>query len=1618
MRIKIWGARGSIPTPQRPDEVKEKIVRALLGVANLPDGELKDELIAAIVEGSQSVGNASDVLQDNRRRVIESYLNQLSPLLAGSGSGNTPCLEIQSGDDVIIIDAGTGIRELGLELMNGDCGRGQGIIHLLFSHPHWDHIQGFPFFRPAFVPGNKIFIYSVHNIEAVLRRQQEFINFPISLERMQADLTFIRLQPDAAFEVGNVKISCLRNRHPGDSYAFRLEQGNRALVYASDASFPADFNPRPHLDFFAGADLLVFDAQFTQRESDEKEDWGHSSSFMGVEMAQQAGVKQLLLFHYDPTYSDSDLQDILQTTRKFQKNQYPQQKPVKINMAREGQVFNLSVNYQTRLNAIPGSDAATLAFSGAFTEKIVGELKEQLAKIQQEHHTTHLIIDMAGVEMLPMSGLRALVKLSKKRPDTPIILAGPTAAVRHTIDLAGYGSLFTMYPSLHSAVSTLQARQALDLTGQTLKGRYKIEGKIGDGRLGTVFKATDIRLNRPVAVKVLSPFFSEGAIAQFLQQGRQIVNLAHPNIINVYECDQDQGLAFMVEEFVEARTLRHLLNQHPNRPLPFYTALNIAAAITAALEYAHAKGVIHGDLKPKNVLLANQPRISDFGLGRLESGKSPLLVDLPLSLITAEYLAPEQILGHPIDARTDLYTLGVILYEMFTGQIPFSGTELEIMAQHRGSHPTPPQELNPTLSYAAEHLILKLLDKDPNRRYASARKTRSILDSMTAPISGDIETAGALPDDPLLAGRQKTLQQLQNLWERTQNGQGQVVLISGGTGLGKTRLAQALARQINQATLLIGRHPQQEHGRAYHPLIDALENYFANTMLEPAQTPVGQLLAHSRRYLPEVWRAVPKIFSNLPPPEALKTDAAPAEVLKQITHTRPWLIILLDLHHSDHSTLTVFQYLAQACATMKLMVVGTVNDTQAENNLILDSTLTRLKRYSHCTTLTLEPLTPEFTADLLHHIWLQQPPPELVETIFRRSQGNPLFIEEIAQTLTDENTVTWRDNRWHFAPVMEADLPHSPGDAILRRVQRLPQETRLMLSQAAILGASFTFADLHEMSALSGADPMDSLDIALERQLLHQAPGEINVHFNHPQTQQALYQHLSASQRQQMHREAGQALERRHLSNMKAVASQLAHHFLLAGEPEKGLVYSLQAALEAESVYVYQHVAHWYSLALTALNQLGAGPDTDPHKFDLLLTRFDVYAHLGNQPGQAADLAALDALAHSLNKPDKLAAFYHRQARFHRAAAQYDQANTAAQTGLTLARQAKNSQLEAVNLVELAQLASGQGQLRIALNHLNAAKKIFSHLNLFSNQAASLNLLGTVWRLAGRPDYALDLSQQALHLSRQAKHVPTQAACLLGVGLNFFELGQLQPAVDHLQQALTLYRLTGHRRGEAAVLAQLGAVYINLGQAEPARLYLAEAQAINSALNNQPGQAALRQIRSALYRHAGDYAAARAEAANALDVFQRLGLRYESSQSWLQLGLAQERLGDLPKAITAFSYVISIQEELGLKTGALAARAGLARCLLAQGDPVQAHREITICLDALAESPTVGGRYGAHVCLWAAQILSQIGHPDPAQSALRLGHGLLEQQAAEFAEAALKTSFLENVPENRELMKK
>jgi phosphoribosyl 1,2-cyclic phosphodiesterase len=294
IRVIFWGSRGSLPATVTPAQIKGKIKEAIIRAhgLNLQTGE-----------------------------EIESFIEALPFPLRATYGCNTPCVEIEGSDEYILCDAGTGLRDFGGAIMKHQQESSGHVFNIFLSHLHWDHIQGFPFFRPAYMPGNRINVYGCHHrLEEAFIRQQEEISFPVSLDALAADIRFTVLEPGEEYEIGGFEIRAIPQNHPGGSFGYRFRRGEKIVVYSTDSEHRQDAESEAYLfvDFIKAADLLIFDAQYAHAEAiGIKEDWGHSSNLLAVEMAVKADVKRLCLFHNEHTWDDEQLERFLNDTRRY-----------------------------------------------------------------------------------------------------------------------------------------------------------------------------------------------------------------------------------------------------------------------------------------------------------------------------------------------------------------------------------------------------------------------------------------------------------------------------------------------------------------------------------------------------------------------------------------------------------------------------------------------------------------------------------------------------------------------------------------------------------------------------------------------------------------------------------------------------------------------------------------------------------------------------------------------------------------------------------------------------------------------------------------------------------------------------------------------------------------------------------------------------------------------------------------------------------------------------------------------------------------------------------------------------------------------------------------------------
>jgi len=297
MLVRFWGTRGSLPVALKADRLEAKLTKALVGASGR---SFADE------------GAARAWLADQ-------------PFAArGTYGGATSCVELETGAPAFFVcDMGSGLREFGLSAM-ARCAAGHARRYNIFlSHLHWDHIMGFPFFVPAFDPGAEIVIHAGHaDAEQALRRQQEEISFPVAFDWLRAKIRFVTMTPGEPIDVDGVQVVAMAQHHSHDSYGYRFsDPTGRSCVYSTDSEHKTDQMEAEDafVGFFGNADLVVCDTMYSLADTVSlKEDWGHSSNIVAVDLCRRAGAKRLALFHHEPTYADEDIDRMLAETIRYE----------------------------------------------------------------------------------------------------------------------------------------------------------------------------------------------------------------------------------------------------------------------------------------------------------------------------------------------------------------------------------------------------------------------------------------------------------------------------------------------------------------------------------------------------------------------------------------------------------------------------------------------------------------------------------------------------------------------------------------------------------------------------------------------------------------------------------------------------------------------------------------------------------------------------------------------------------------------------------------------------------------------------------------------------------------------------------------------------------------------------------------------------------------------------------------------------------------------------------------------------------------------------------------------------------------------------------------------------
>jgi len=736
------------------------------------------------------------------------------------------------------------------------------------------------------------------------------------------------------------------------------------------------------------------------------------------------------------------------------------------------------------------------------------------------------------------------------------------------------------------------------MIGILLNQRYRLDAELGHGGMGTVYRAHDQLLDRDVAIKVLSntKLGTEGR-ARLLREAQAVAKLNHPNIVTVHDAGEVDNTPFIVMELIGGHSLRTMM------PLPLPDALRVVQHICLALEHAHSHNIIHRDLKPENVMLLPSPskdglkvKLMDFGLAR--SSAADRLTEEGTIIGTMSYLAPETAMGQDASPQSDLYSFGVMMYELTANRLPFTGdTLMAVVSQHLYAPVVPPSTYNSNISPALDTLIVRLLSKQPEDRPGSAAEVRQALDLLSLDRSSTADQAAA---EPLLldriargrlVGRQTELNQLHEMWRRTQQGRGHLALISGEPGIGKTRLAnEAIAyAQLGGAGIMRGGCYEYEATTPYLPLVEALREWVATQQADELRTQLGSNAYELAKLAPEIEVKLGPVAPNpsLPPnEERLRLFDHIARFLQKIAVTRGLLLFIDDLHWADTGTLALLHYLMRRLRNERVMILAAYREVELDRTHPLANALVEWNRERLATRIPIGRLSLDETGAMLAALFAQADiSPEFTQLIHRETEGNPYFIEEVVKSLIEQGQIYREGDRWQRKELGELTVPQSVKEAIGRRLNRLTPVCTDILRSASALGKLFEFNELAAVVEANDDQLLDALDEAIGAQLIRGERGDQFV-FTHDKIREVLYEEMNSIRRRRLHQRIGEGLERLYAAHPDEHVQDLAHHFVESGDCAKGMQYAIKAAEKSERLFAHDEALHYYEHALECAEAL------------------------------------------------------------------------------------------------------------------------------------------------------------------------------------------------------------------------------------------------------------------------------------------------------------------------------------------------------------------------------------------------------------------------------------------------
>jgi serine/threonine protein kinase/tetratricopeptide (TPR) repeat protein len=1025
--------------------------------------------------------------------------------------------------------------------------------------------------------------------------------------------------------------------------------------------------------------------------------------------------------------------------------------------------------------------------------------------------------------------------------------------------------------------------------------RYKIIQDLGEGGIGRVYKAYDLWKRQEIALKILTIGKQDLLVLEsFKNEFLLLTRLRHPGVVEVFDFGYEKLLnsgehldeippfdsiqseiPYFTMEFVEGKTLYQSfdLSSQDSIQMESERLYHFIWQICDILEYLHLRGIVHGDLKPDNLKVTEKIfnlKLLDFGLSEGIGTKRK-----KTTKGTLPYMAPEMFLDEPLDERTDLYSLGVILYELVTSKLPFfSDDPMKIVSGHLEQMPAPPKELNPYLSEPLNQLILKLLEKSPSQRPQSASEVKAFATGHLRENSEIAERKTFLSHlySGEMVAREEKEDQVAKLLEQNLSSGGGGVLLAGEQGVGKSFFFKNLKIRCQLDGLLyVDSNCLEDQTKAYQPLIEIL--YKMKPYLENCDPSLKEKFSQSLKLILE--NPQDKITSL-----SEQQTLIHQKIIESLTHFSqifPTVLAVDNLQWADFQTIRFLSDLGQNIKKSKIFLACAFRPEEIKGETPLKELIDRWRDERWCQHIKLDRFDYQKSVRFIRSKLKRE---RFLESFFsymqKNTSGNPFFLTEALKYLLERQIVFLKDCIWEvdLEKLKQTSVPDSIEAVLLKNLERYDQRTLDFLNLVAVIGKKFDSELVRKLNLFAEKDLTKTLFILVKDQVFIEkvSPirGKLYYEFANQSLQNLLYQRWDEAKRLFWHKKVGERLEELSSKEDEESVFEIARHYLEAGESDKAYQYALLSAEKMEQRFANQEVLRYLENALKVASRF---PDRE-------------------------------------KAIEKQVRAWMKKADFCKRVGELNQAEQDYQTMLQLLKGSSDLKMLAETYNDLGETYRLKHDYKKGILCLKKAMKIHQKLDDPLEHANTLSYMGLLYWTDSQYENALTSFRKALKIDQKLGNKSYEASTLNNMGLVYWSWRQYTQALKYFTDSLSVYNDLDNKEWIARTLNNVGETLVQLGEYHRAIDHLLKSLRLNEEIKNKKEETFNLENLSEAYRKIGNYAGALEYGHRGLKLASEINFTERAGRISKDLGVTHFELAEYQKAYGCFQRAKEIAEKI------------------------------------------------------------------------------------------------------------